>query len=500
MKTTLSTIVALLALALAAGTPHAVAQAATPSPAPQAEPSDETIRLAVENQLLRSESVEGHAIDVTAAKGIVTLSGRVQNLLARQIASRLAQRVRGVQSVINQMEINAPRRDDAALQKDIEAALRADPATAKFDVKVKVLSARATLSGSVPSHGLKKLAGYTAGSVHGVVAIDNQLTSDAPARPGDAELQSAITQLFQFSAILDDADLKVSVKDGTAVLNGIVGGSLQKSFAAELARDAGAQTVDDRGIKVSWRESTPELRTRRYQEATDEQIQSAVLAAFKVDPRLMSFTPQVKIEQGAVTLTGDVGSLASKEAAERTARHTIGVREVKNHLRVRRTEQPPSDVEIADFTRAALKRDAYVERHNIVVECRNAHVSLYGLVDTEFEKQHAAWTASCQNGVVHVADYLAVRKQWVPKSDPAIEADLKEKLAYGFVGPNNQVTATIHDGVAILRGTVDTWLMWQTAMEMALEAGARRPHNLITVRYGAPSTPRFYEGHNYVPQ
>ena len=120
-----------------------------------------------------------------------------------------------------------------------------------------------------------------ASSVKGLVAIDNQLATDAKSRPGDAELQSAINQLFQYSVILDDADVKASVKDGRAVLNGIVGISLQKSFAADLARDAGAQSVDDRGIKVSWRESNPELRTRRYRAATDDQIQAAVIRAYK---------------------------------------------------------------------------------------------------------------------------------------------------------------------------------------------------------------------------
>jgi osmotically-inducible protein OsmY len=501
MKTTPPrTCIALLLLTLAAATPLLSAQTAAPPPATPAEPSDETIRLAVENQLLRSESVEGHAIDVTADKGVVTLSGRVQNLLARQIAARLAQRVRGVQSVINQMEIVAPHRDDAPVQKDIEAALHADTATSQLDVKVKVSFSRATLTGSVPSGGFKTLAERVASGVKGVVAIDNQLATDARSRPADAELQSAIKQLFEFSAILDDADLKVSVKDGTAVLNGIVGISLQKSYAGDLARDAGAQFIDDLGIKVSSRESNPELRSHRYKEATDEQIQAALMRTFKLDPRLLSYSPQVKVAKGAVTLTGVVGGLAAREAGERDARHTIGVRTVDNHLRVRWDDKPPTDDQIADFTRAALKRDAYVERHNIIVECRSAHVSLYGLVDTEFEKEHAEWTTSCQNGVVHVNDYLAVRKQWVPKSDAAIEADLKDKLAYDFVDPNNQVTATVEDGVAILHGAVDTWMMWQTAMELAMEAGARTPHNLIEVRYGAPSAPRFYDTHYYVPE
>jgi len=184
--------------------------------------------------LLRSDSVEGHAIDVTVDKGIVTLPGRVKNLLARQLASRLAQRVRGVQPVINQMEISTPRRDEAEIKKDIEAALDADAATAKLDVKVQVSFSRATLTGSVPSAGLKTLAARVASSAKGIVNTDNRLTTDANSRPGDAELQSAIKHLREYSAILDDVEMNVSVKDGNAVLNGIVGSSLQKEYAATL--------------------------------------------------------------------------------------------------------------------------------------------------------------------------------------------------------------------------------------------------------------------------
>jgi hypothetical protein len=68
------------------------------------------------------------------------------------------------------------------------------------------------------------------------------------------------------------------------------------------------------------------------------------------------------------------------------------------------------------------------------------------------------------------------------------------------VDPNNQVTATVENGVAILRGTVDTWYMWQTALDQAIAAGAREPHILIEVRYGLPSGPHYYGPQDYVPR
>jgi len=464
------------------------------------ELSDRVIQLAVEDELLRSTSVDGHLIDVDVADRVVTLSGRLNNILAEQIAVGLAERIRGVESVVDEIEIVVDRRDNAELKKDVLAALQADPITRELKVDVTAADGTVTLAGTVPSYGLKTLAGEVAMGTKGVSELKNDLVADSKNKLTDNQLQQEIRELYRFSALLDDVHLDLDVKDAKVVLNGNVTSSFQKSYAEDLAWRAGAKDVDVRGVDVSWRHTNPLLRSQRYEKATDEEVRAAVQRAFQHDPRVLSFDVAIQVDHGAVTLTGEVSHLTAKLSAERDARQTIGVRRVKNNLRTRWPDKPPTDEQIADFTRQALARDPYVEKHNIVVECENAHVSLYGYVDTEFEKEHAVWTASCQKGVVHVNDYLAVRKNWVPKSDAAIQADLDDKLAYAFVDPDNQVTAKVVDGVAILQGTVDTWYMWQTAMDQAIAAGARRPHNLIEVRYGLPSGPHYYGPHNYVPR
>lgn len=462
--------------------------------------SDRVIQLAVEDELLRSAAVDGHLIDVDVADSVVTLSGRLNNILAQQIAVGLAERIRGVESVVDEIEIVVADRDNTELQKDVQAALQADPVTHQLIVDVAAASGTVTLSGTVSSYGIKMVAGEVAMGTKGVAELKNDLLVNSKNKLTDSQLQKEIRELFQFAALLDDVQLEVGVKDTRVVLNGTVTSSFQKSYAEELAWRAGAKDVDVRGITVSWRHTNPLLRSQRYENATDDEIRTAVQHAFAHDPRVLSFPVEIQVDHGVVTLTGMVSHLTANNAAERDARQTIGVRRVKNNLRTRWPDQPPTDQQIADFTRQALARDPYVEKHNIIVECQNAHVSLYGYVDTEFEKEHADWTASCQKGVVHINDYLAVRRNWVPKSDAAIQADLDDKLAYAFVDQDNQVTARVVDGVAILQGTVDTWLMWQTAMDQAIAAGARRPHNLIEVRYGLPSGPHYYGPHDYVPR
>ena len=93
------------------------------------ELTDEMIMLAIDDELRRSEAVDGHRIDVDVDDGIVTLSGHVSHLLAKEVAVGLAERVRGVVAVLDEMEVNSDRREDAALKKDVVEALSADPAT-----------------------------------------------------------------------------------------------------------------------------------------------------------------------------------------------------------------------------------------------------------------------------------------------------------------------------------------------------------------------------------
>lgn len=462
--------------------------------------SDELIMLAIDDELRRSEAVDGHRIDVDVDQGIVTLSGHVNHFLAKQIAVGLAERVRGTVSVIDEMVVNAVPSDDKDLIKNIQNALKADPGTQHVSVKVTAERGEVTLSGEVPTNGEKILVGEVAMGVKGVTELENNLTVNSKQQINDNDMQREIGELIKFSVLLDDSQIEVEVKDRKAILTGRVASAFQKSHADMLAYLGGAKEVDSRGVLVHWRHTNPLLRTKRYEQVTDAEIKKAVERTFKYDPRLLSYDPTVTVKQGVVTLTGDVGNQAAQRAADQDARHTIGVHRVKNNLQIRWEDTPPTDEQIADFTREAIARDPYIERHNIVVECRNAHVSLYGLVDTQFEKYHADWIASRQKGVVHINDYLGVRKKWKPKSDAAIQAELKEKLAYDFIDPNNQVSATVENGVAILQGTVDSWLMWQRALDLAIAAGAREPHNLIQVRYGLPSGPHYYGPHTYVPR
>jgi osmotically-inducible protein OsmY len=68
-------------------------------------PKDQALSKAVRDRLLADKKVDLTGINVVSNGGTVYLSGMVQSLDARQQAIKLAWEVRGVQSVVNSLEV-----------------------------------------------------------------------------------------------------------------------------------------------------------------------------------------------------------------------------------------------------------------------------------------------------------------------------------------------------------------------------------------------------------
>ena len=71
----------------------------------QKQISDDTIIDQVRVHLAGDTEVGGRPIDVEAKQGVVTLKGRVRNEKQRSKAEKIAKKVKGVSSVVNQLVI-----------------------------------------------------------------------------------------------------------------------------------------------------------------------------------------------------------------------------------------------------------------------------------------------------------------------------------------------------------------------------------------------------------
>ena len=447
-------------------------------------PSDELLELAVENELLSDEAIDCHGMDVTVSEGVVTLSGRINSLRGRQRATEATKLLRGVRSVINQMVLLPPQRKDDLLTLDVEHALTQNSATESYQIIAAVKDGIAHLGGTVDSHAERRLAEFVTAGVAGIVEVDNRIDVEPKQHRPDKELAADIRELIAASPMLEDTTVDVVVSEGTAVLNGVVGTLAERDTAEELASVSGIRSVDVRGLKIDPSIRDGVQRRSRYAELSDETIADAVRLTLKHDPRVLSFTETIDVESkdAVVTLRGDVGHATAKRAAELAARNTLGVDRVRNRLNIAWSEDVNDD-EIEDFVRAALLRDSYVGGRDILVRSRRAHVDLFGLVDSKFEKYAAHQTAEMQRGVVHVNNNLTVVNAWEPRGDSEIQEAIDEKLKWSFFDKASDIEVRVDNGVALLQGTVDTWRQWQHVMDIAVKAGARRPHNQLKIRF-----------------
>jgi osmotically-inducible protein OsmY len=117
---------------------------------------------------------------------------------------------------------------------------------------------------------------------------------------------------------------------------------------------------------------------------------------------------RVTVEDGIVTLDGEVPSLAYKCLAGVLAWWVPGSRDVVNGLGV---ELPDErwDPELNDAVRIVLEKDPFVDASQIRVSTRDSVVRLEGLVPTESEREMAEFDAWYVFGVNGVTNEIEVR-------------------------------------------------------------------------------------------
>jgi osmotically-inducible protein OsmY len=468
---------------------------------------DQEVADAVDDELMADPATPAWSIDVSVDEGIVTLTGDVDNILAKDRADKLATTVKGVRAVVNRLDVVAPDRSDAAIEQDVRDALLFNDATEKMEVSVAVDDQVVTLTGTTDSWQEKELAGKVANGVKGVTAIENRIELDYPRERADGTIRDEVQRALHWDAYVDDALVDVAVDGGVVTLTGTVGSLAEKREAGIEARVAGVTDVKNELTVESWAREA-RFRKDKYQPMSNEQIKEAVADALRYDPRVARFDIDVQPKNGYVTLRGIVENLKAKRAAAENARTVIGVWGVENRIKVR--PKPPSEARIIDRVEDALKRDPYVERFEIQVAAVGHEVYLDGTVDSVFERAQAEDVASRQKGVRKVNNYLKVHDLAMPTFDPYVDdwyiydfdvngtleqepptkADwqiaeqIREALDWSPFVDSDEVTVSVDDGKATLTGTVDTWGELYAARANALDGGAVAVDNELRVEYG----------------
>src|SRR5262245_16380275 len=207
--------------------------------------ADLKLRTAVVKQLDWDPDVDASAIGVSAAEGVVTLTGFIDTYAGKLAAERAAKRVRGVRVVANDVDVRLRiERSDADIAADVALALRFRPDLADR-VQATVHNGHVTLTGHVVWLVHKRQAESSVRHVPGVRGVVNHIVVAPVASEGD--IQRAIVSAMRRDADLDTSSIIVSVSGRYVTLTGTVPTWRQREAAERAAASAaGIGFVDNR--------------------------------------------------------------------------------------------------------------------------------------------------------------------------------------------------------------------------------------------------------------
>lgn len=212
----------------------------------------------------------------------------------------------------------------------------------------------------------------------------------------DTELQKAVLAELNWEPSITAAHIGVTAESGTVTLTGHVESYGQK-HAAEMA------TGRVKGVKAIAEEI--EVRLPFTIKRDDAEIATAASNRLAWDTATPRDAVKVKVENGWVTLNGQVEWHFRKETAEREVRNLLGVVGVSNQI----TIKPRIDTaHLQDDIQQALHRSIFFQPEKVHVTATEGRVKLTGKVATWLDRRTAGWTAWAAPGVTAVANDLMV--------------------------------------------------------------------------------------------
>jgi osmotically-inducible protein OsmY len=211
----------------------------------------------------------------------------------------------------------------------------------------------------------------------------------------DRQLQEAVLAEFVWEPSVNGGHIGVTAKNGIVTLTGHVGNYLEKRAAEKAAARV-------KGVKGVAEEIKVELHSSMNR--TDEEIARAAVDRLAWEVTVPRDKVKVKVEDGFVTLTGQVDWHYQQEAAERSVRGLIGVIGVFNQT----TITPRADaVNIGHSIDKALHR-SWFDPKTITVTTQGGRVTLTGTVDTPGDRLVAGATAWGAVGATNVENELII--------------------------------------------------------------------------------------------
>jgi len=208
----------------------------------------------------------------------------------------------------------------------------------------------------------------------------------------DTQLRNDVQAELNWAPEVKSSDIGVIVKDGVVTLTGHLA-----SYADKYAAERAVQRVH--GVKAVAVELTVKLPFDNQR--TDADIGLAAERALAWNVLVPDDKVQPMVEEGWLTLSGEVEWEYQRSAAENAVRDLMGVTGVSNLVKVK-PKVSPADVE--KKIHEALSRQAEREANRLAITVNGSQVTLRGTVHSWTERdavQGAAWATPGVSVVVN---------------------------------------------------------------------------------------------------
>lgn len=218
---------------------------------PKQSRTDAEVERDVRDALYSDVRIDSRNVDAIVQDGIVYLRGAVPDVVQKSVAREVTERIKGVRTVVNELEVTpAELRSDADITADVVAALVRDSLVDENKIEVETNGGVVYLRGIVGSYTERRSADTDARTTPGVLDVVNELTvALAPSR-SDEVIEADVRLALETNIAIDLSDVHVSVKNGVVTLSGNVPAVAQRWLIDEVVRwtPGVVDVVNDLGV------------------------------------------------------------------------------------------------------------------------------------------------------------------------------------------------------------------------------------------------------------
>ena len=213
---------------------------------------------------------------------------------------------------------------------------------------------------------------------------------------------------------------------------------------------------------------------------TDRELKEHVQNALDWEPSVDATDIGISVDDGVVTLRGDVKTYPEKETAERIVLRVYGVKAVANDLLVRLcVEHVRTDTDIAQDAVKALKSNTRVPPDRISLAVTNGWIRLTGEVDWDYQRLAAANAVRDLPGVLGISNSISIAPH---ASACDVKSKIEDALKRSAEVDARRINVSAVDGKVTLSGNVHSWFQRNEACKAAWAApGVYQVDNRITI-------------------